>query len=96
MKRYTPGLCANDLHAVTKENTTVNHRGEESCKACHTESRKRFLRGESRENGTDFCRNDHQYTADNTYYNPSSGRRVCRECQRAARRASFARRRASQ
>lgn len=91
MKRYTPGLCANDLHEVTRENTLINHRGEQSCRPCHQESQRRFSQGESRKNGTEFCRHGHRYTLDNTYTNPASGRRTCRECQRAARRASLRR-----
>jgi hypothetical protein len=92
VKRYTPGLCANNLHELDGPETVVtNSRGEEECKGCYDASKVRFLQGQARKNKTSFCRRGHEYTVDNTYWNPASGRRTCMECQRIARRASFAR-----
>lgn len=37
------------------------------------------------------CPSGHEYTADNTYYNPYNGFRRCRTCGREQRKASYAR-----
>lgn len=77
MKRHIPDLCATERHDITLPGALTT---SGSCRECQRESQKRYADGQSEPYGQDHCRRGHEYTAKNTYTNPTSGRRTCRRC----------------
>lgn len=79
MKRYTPGLCAHDLHDITLPGAL---NGAGACRECQYDAAARWEAGQAIPQNQDQCRKGHPYTEENTYIIPSTGRRTCRRCQR--------------
>lgn len=71
-------------HLFDEANTLNRKRGGRWCRACHRDrTRERTGWDGSPPNGEKtHCPQGHEYTPENTYRIPSTGTRLCRECQR--------------
>lgn len=88
-------------HPYSDENTYYTPKGHRQCRECKAQAKARYTdanrdeinRRERERRGYEgpitACRRaGHPYTEDNTYINPSNGRRICIACRRASRKAT--------
>ncbi|HKC75729.1 MAG TPA: hypothetical protein VKF37_16250 [Chloroflexota bacterium] len=86
-------------HEYTPENTYIGSKGERSCRLCQQQASRRSYEkriGKSvdgpilpRPELRTQCPRGHEYTPENTYINPRTGGRSCKECRREKNRQQY-------